>query len=199
MKAYRNAERTKKWIRRAFTELMAEKRDIDKITVTELARRADISKTTFYYHYSDIYAVAEEFENELLCQLSDFLAGLTKAAKTDRLDFEYYTRGIISFLKSNEQSYRMVISADSPRLFVEKLKRNVANKIAESASFLPFASDPDKWQVRVCFIVGACVDVVVEYFKGGLSVPFDTVTEVILDAVSKLTVGLPCAGTPHTS
>ena len=40
MKTYRNAERTKRWIRRIFTEMMAEKRDIEKITVTELARLA---------------------------------------------------------------------------------------------------------------------------------------------------------------
>lgn len=66
MKQYRNAERTKKWIRRAFIELISEKKTIDKITVNELAERADITKTTFYYHYDDIYAVAEEFENELI-------------------------------------------------------------------------------------------------------------------------------------
>ena len=29
-KPYRNAERTKRWIRKAFTELMAEKKDIKK-------------------------------------------------------------------------------------------------------------------------------------------------------------------------
>lgn len=74
MKVYRNAARTKQWIRRALTELMAEKKDINKITVTELAQRADISKTTFYDHYEDICAVAEEFENELIDQLTDVLS-----------------------------------------------------------------------------------------------------------------------------
>ena len=66
MKQYRNAERTEKWIRRAFIELISEKKTLNKITVNELAERADITKTTFYYHYDDIYAVAEEFENELI-------------------------------------------------------------------------------------------------------------------------------------
>ena len=66
MKQYRNAVRTEKWIRRAFIELISEKKTLNKITVNELAERADITKTTFYYHYDDIYAVAEEFENELI-------------------------------------------------------------------------------------------------------------------------------------
>lgn len=123
MKTYRNAARTRQWIRRAFTELMAEKKDINKITVTELAQRADISKTTFYYHYEDIYAVAEEFEKELIDQLTAVLSNLETVTTAETLDFSYYARGILSFLKENEENYRMVLGASSPKLFVEKLKK----------------------------------------------------------------------------
>lgn len=194
MKTYRNAERTKKWIRRAFIEMMAEKKDIEKITVTELAQHADISKTTFYYHYDDIYAVAEEFENELIEQLSSALAEFVKESSPEALDFEHYTRGIIAFLKENEESYRMVMGASSPRLFVEKLKKIIAKKIADNVSHIPFTPDPEKWQVQICFLTSACVDVVAEYFRGGFSASFDTVSEVILEAVAKLTASRPAVG-----
>lgn len=187
MKAYRNAERTKKWIRRAFTEMMAEKKDIEKITITELAERADISKTTFYYHYEDIYAVAEEFENELIDRLSATLEEFEKEYSPGAIDFERYTRDIIAFLKKNEESYRMVMGASSPRLFVEKLKKIIAKKIIENISPLLFRGDPARWQVQACFFSGACVDAVAEYFRGGFSVSLDTVTEVIVEAVRKLT------------
>ena len=46
---------------------------METITVGELAERADIAKSTFYNHYDDIYAVAEEFENELIAKLSAVL------------------------------------------------------------------------------------------------------------------------------
>ena len=186
MKAYRNAERTKKWIRRTFTEMMAEKRDIEKITVTELSRRADISKTTFYYHYDDIYAVAEEFENELIEQLSAVLSEISRGSLSDTFDFGYYTRSIIDFLKENEAGYKMVMGASSPQLFIEKLKKIIAKKITENISYVPFDSEPEKWEVQICFFTSACVDVAAEYFRGGFSVPFDTVTEVVLEAVEKL-------------
>lgn len=187
MKVYRNAARTKQWIRRAFTELMAEKKDINKITVTELAQRADISKTTFYYHYEDIYAVAEEFENELIDRLTDVLSQLKTVTTAEALDFGYYARGIITFLKENEESYRMVLGASTPQLFVEKLKKSIAKQTAESVSYRPFTTEPEKWPVQICFLTSACVDVVVEYFRGGFSVSLDTVTEVILTGVEKLT------------
>lgn len=186
MKTYRNAERTKKWIRRAFTELMAEKKDIEKISVTELAARADISKTTFYYHYEDIYAVAEEFENELIDHLNGALAAFGDMPVTGVPDFEYYTHGVIEYLKENEESYRMVMGASSPRLFVEKLKKILEKKVLENVPYHPFSTDRGKWQVQVCFLTSACVDVVAEYYRDGFSVPFDTVTEVITQAVHKL-------------
>lgn len=68
-KTYRNAERTRRMIRQAFAELLAEKRTMGSISVSELTARADIAKSTFYNHYADIYAVAEEFENELVAML----------------------------------------------------------------------------------------------------------------------------------
>lgn len=188
MKPYRNTERTRKWIRRAFTELLAEKKDITAITVSELAARADISKTTFYYHYDDIYAVAEEFENELIGTLSAELDKLARRVADDGgvMDFNSYTKGIIAFLRENEDSYRMAMGASSPRLFLDKLKTILAKKVAANAYALPFSPEPDRRQVQIRFLIGACVDVVAEYYRGGLKVPFETVTDVILEAIEKL-------------
>ncbi len=187
-KPYRNAERTKRWIRKAFTELIAEKKDIEKITVSELAERADISKTTFYYHYEDIYAVAEEFENELIDRLTESLAEFGKESSPEAADFRLYARGIISFLKENEESYRIVMGASSPRLFAEKFKKIIARKVTENVSHSHFTQDPRIWEVQICFLSSACVDVIIEYFRGSFSVSFDDVSDVIIDAVEKLRV-----------
>lgn len=189
MKTYRNAERTRQWIRRAFTELIAEKKDIEKISVAELARRADISKTTFYYHYEDIYAVAEEFENELIEAIRAALSDLGRNAPATPLEMETYGRRIIAVLKQNDESYRMVMGASSPRLFVEKLKRLLANMITENAAALPLSPDPARRGVQVCFLSSACVDTIVEYFRGSLDADLDTVTEIILEAIRKLSTG----------
>lgn len=187
-KPYRNAERTKRWIRKAFTELIAEKKDIEKITVSELAERADISKTTFYYHYEDIYAVAEEFENKLIDHLPESLAEFGKESSPEAADFRLYARGIISFLKENEESYRIVMGASSPRLFAEKFKKIIARKVTENVSHSHFTQDPRIWEVQICFLSSACVDVIIEYSRGSFSVSFDDVADVIIDAVEKLRV-----------
>lgn len=46
--------KTRNLIRGTFAELLYEKKNINKITVTELVQRADINRSTFYSHY-DVY------------------------------------------------------------------------------------------------------------------------------------------------
>ena len=52
--------KTRNLIRDTFAELLYEKKNINKITVTELVQRADINRSTFYSHYDDVRHVAED-------------------------------------------------------------------------------------------------------------------------------------------
>lgn len=61
-----SSEKTRKLIRNTFAELIKEKQELNKITVSELVKRADINRGTFYNHYDSIYDVAEELEAEII-------------------------------------------------------------------------------------------------------------------------------------
>ena len=57
---------TRREIKTRFMELLSEK-NLDKITVKELADVCGISRNTFYYHYHDIFEVMEDiFHNEII-------------------------------------------------------------------------------------------------------------------------------------
>ena len=58
-------ERTRRSIINAFIELRSAK-NIEKITVKELAEKACINKATFYQHYHDIYDLSGQLEDELI-------------------------------------------------------------------------------------------------------------------------------------
>ena len=60
--------KTKKAVKTALVELMSEK-DISQITVKELAQKADINRKTFYTHYTSIYDISDEIENEMIQNL----------------------------------------------------------------------------------------------------------------------------------
>lgn len=58
-------QKTETAIKNAFMELRAQK-PIEKITVKELCRLAQINKSTFYAHYDDIYALSDAMQAETI-------------------------------------------------------------------------------------------------------------------------------------
>lgn len=61
-------KKTKRAIRSAFYELIKEK-PLEKITVREIAERAEINKTTFYAHYETVYDLVDQLEQEAVAEV----------------------------------------------------------------------------------------------------------------------------------
>ena len=57
--------KTKRSLKKAMTEML-DKEDFEHISITELCRRAQVSRITFYSHYSDKYAHLDDIFNDLL-------------------------------------------------------------------------------------------------------------------------------------
>ena len=61
--------KTRRLIKAAFLELVQTK-PVQKITVTELAKQAEISKGTFYLHYLDIYDLYNQMVEETVAKIA---------------------------------------------------------------------------------------------------------------------------------
>ena len=182
-KEYRCVARTKKMIRTAFVELLGEKKNMETITVGELAKRAEIAKSTFYNHYDDVYAVAEEFENELIQQLSIVLDEIELNHPTE---YECYIEKVIIFLETNEEIYRKAILSSDIRFFIDKLKAIISKKVFEESAVFPFSHNKAEKYVQIRFLTNACVDTMVDYFKGNIDLPLNEVGSIILSFLEAL-------------
>ena len=60
----RRVNRTKRQIKKALINLLS-KKDLSRITVSEITELADIGRGTFYTHYQDIYDLYHSLINEL--------------------------------------------------------------------------------------------------------------------------------------
>lgn len=78
----RRIQKTRMALHSAFLELLCTK-DIAKITVTELVDKANVNRKTFYNHYTDIYEVLDDIENELI---KDFARRIRKIGWNQFLD-----------------------------------------------------------------------------------------------------------------
>ncbi|OUQ19694.1 hypothetical protein B5E80_17350 [Flavonifractor sp. An135] len=62
--------RTRRHITAAFLELRAQK-PLERITIKDLAARAEINKATFYLHFHDIYHLSDTVEQEIVSSVID--------------------------------------------------------------------------------------------------------------------------------
>ena len=61
----RRSKITRRVFRESLTELMLEK-GMQKISVNEICKRADMNRSTFYAHYEDQFDLLREIEDEFL-------------------------------------------------------------------------------------------------------------------------------------
>ena len=57
--------KTKRSLKKALTDML-EKEDFEHISITELCRKAEVSRITFYYHYSDKYALLDDIFSDMI-------------------------------------------------------------------------------------------------------------------------------------
>lgn len=153
-----SSKKTRKLIKKTFAELINEKKDLNKITVTELVKRADITRGTFYTHYDDIYDVANEYQLEIIeLLISDDNVLYTKE------DVINYFSDVFKCLKKNEDTYRMLLSSDDLLFFLEKLKKMSSRKLLFALNNI--CKDNDFIELDVSFFINGLVNEILSYFR----------------------------------
>lgn len=63
---------TKKVIKESLIELLQHKK-IHEVTVTDICKKANINRGTFYTHYKDAYDLLKSIEDELFNQILEYI------------------------------------------------------------------------------------------------------------------------------
>ena len=113
-KTSRKAQKTMKQIRIILAQLLTEK-ELRDITVQEIAEKAEISRTTFYNYYLDVYDVYEQLENTVLTEL-----GLLITEHGPKTKYEVYP-AVFKYIMDNPEVFKMIFSPNGPKLLYLKL------------------------------------------------------------------------------
>ena len=123
-KGDRRVRKTKAAIAAAFWQLVKDM-PISSITIKDICEKADINRSSFYFHYPDLPSLLDALEDE---------ASQTALVKFDVLyATEDYPKimidGFVDLIKNNEQVRVLLISDcnnhKGGRIFAEKLKHRV--------------------------------------------------------------------------
>lgn len=147
-------QRTKAQIFAAFNDLLAEK-EFSKITVTDLTKRAGISRKTFYLHYSSIDDLVDAFLRIELERIGKMLQSvpLDESGHIDVGSF-LLMLGEEILLNFNEKS--KILEYVSPERLMDRFKPYWADALKESNA-LGLSEE-----------LGPYLDIFIAYFGAGL-------------------------------
>lgn len=120
-----SSTKTKRLIKNVFADMLSEKKDLGSISVSELCKRAEISRGTFYSHYDDIYGVAEEYENELI----DVFFDNVRLVNSDNI--MQFIDSIFEYIRQNNENYRSICKSNDFIFMAKKLTAIASKKLLE--------------------------------------------------------------------
>lgn len=90
---------TKRLLKESLAELL-HKKELSKITISELCENAGINRSTFYKHFGSQYDVMREIEDDMLADISRLFDGLSEITAKN---IQIITEKICEYLQKNKE------------------------------------------------------------------------------------------------
>ena len=175
-KTDRRSLKTQKALCDALTELLIEK-DLYRITVQEIADKADVNRVTFYKHFLDVFDLYEKIEKDVLTEL-----GLLILRLEERSSEEFFSC-LINYIDENRMLFRMIFSPNTTGQLRNKFDRLLSGlflKMQSEKQDVPLGDRRLGFQNR--YRTQGCIAVVSKWVLGG----FTDSKEFIVKTLSEL-------------
>lgn len=183
-KEYRSAVRSRKMIRQAFYEVLKEK-NFEKITVTDIVKKADINRSTFYAHYPDVMGVVEEIQDEILDYTQNFMESI------DFKDFyrnpKPYLQNIVKLVAENNELYRLLMTSAMATKQLERIKYILIERTIETVKAPELFQDRFSLEFSVRFFMGGVADVYTQWLYGEIDCTIEKLTDQLAEMILKTT------------
>lgn len=181
-KEYRSAVRSRKLIRQAFFELLKEK-SFEKITVTDVVKRADVNRSTFYAHYPDVMGVVEEIQDEIIEYTQSFMENV------DFKDYyenpKPYLQHIVKLVEENNELYRLLMTSTMATKQFEQLKYILIDRTLETMEVTEGFKDKFEFEFSVRFFMGGVVDVYTQWLYGVIDCSLEELTDQLATMIQR--------------
>ena len=108
----RRAKRTAVQIKETMFSLM-HTQAIHEIKVSEICKRCQINRATFYDHYRDVFDLVQDMEQDILLALQE----LMDTVSPEEMEAGDVSRLFFSFLEKHRDSLRLLITSERSREF----------------------------------------------------------------------------------
>ena len=172
----RRTEMTKLLFRTALIELIQDK-PFHKITVKEICEQADLNRTTFYLHYSDLNQLLGDIVSQLEKDTSEHFS----SAKGKGDDIENLTRHL-EYIKDNKIIYKALMSSnldDNIRMGIfQNMLSGVSERVPEFGSKI---ENPYTYT----FMIFGCGSVISQWISNGFDMDTASLAKLLYGLCAK--------------
>ncbi len=165
--------KTRRAIRNAFALLLSEK-EPGRITVKEICEIALINRNTFYAHYSGVYELMDEIENEIIMELN---GAIEKYGLSEDFNPHLVFEKLTSVIYEDFDFYSHLVSSKGSGTLIAKVKSATKNHmldVMEEKSKL----DREKLNYIFEFVSAGMLALYQQWFESDRSTPLLAVSEL---------------------
>ena len=186
-KENRSSRRSRRLIRQAFLELL-EEREFSKITIIDIVERADLTRSTFYAHYPDIFGIVDEMQNEILQRNMQIFSNIEY--RNILKDPMPYLQCITDTMQERMTLLKRIGQSGNIQQKTTRFLLLMENDIMNNSDIPEAVRNSPQFGIRVHFFLGGILNTYQHWAEGQLDCTLEGVSQQIADMVRQPASGV---------
>lgn len=175
----RRVKMTKKMMKEALIDLL-DKKPLEKISVTEICKSADVNRSTFYAYYEDISSLMMEIENEVLEHVTIYAENFNEYSDKRMLEvFEEF----FEYVRENSKLFRVLIIQHDNRSF----NRRMLDTIMEKYKMCLECNGDLPARYTYIYSISGVIGIMGEWIDSGFTIPSRKLAKMVWQMCVKAT------------
>lgn len=180
----KRTKKTQKAILNAYMALLSEKENIEKITVSDIADRADISRSTFYAYYTDVFALRDDISEILAEEICNIVVTAHNTSGFSGYEgYQALYTSILDYLKEKKSAVRVVFTHSSYNVLIESICSMIQNILFQFYKSEYSRIDPEVLRCTAIFWTNGCSALIKEWVLHDFDIPTYKMAGLISGAI----------------
>ena len=173
----RRIEKTIKATETAYFELLSEKKN-DRITITELADRANIDRKTFYLHYNSVDDVIDRHSRATVARIMAELEN--KGFFNDVLDVSAFFETVLAVREEELQEFEVLQDPEITALAWRHAENNLKDMLSDIA-YRFFDESDTEMELSIKFYTAGIMSIFVSYIRQEIDIDPHELVRILSD------------------
>ena len=159
---------------------LLDKKSLEKITVTEICKNADVNRSTFYAYYEDIGTLMLEIEDEVLEHVTIYADNFNDYSDKRMLEvFEEF----FNYVRNNAKLFRVLMVQHDNSSFNRRMLDTIMEKYKMSLEY----NDELPAKYTYVYSVSGVIGIMGEWIDSGFAISSKKLAKIVLQMCVKAT------------